>query len=280
MVKIREAIDECMCIIGDNVENAGFEAVVLAQSILGKDRLWLKIHGEDEMSEDIYQSLRDFAVRRASGEPSAYITGHREFMSLDFCVNNSVLIPRPDTEILVEKVIGESEGKKLRILDMCTGSGAIACSLAYYLPNCEVTGVDISDKALEIAGLNAERLKVNKRVSLFACDVLSATDFGGMYDIVVSNPPYIESAVIDTLSHEVKDFEPLIALDGGASGLEFYKAIIKSIHCCLKKGGMAYFEIGFNQAEAVVNIMNGKFCNIHVSDDYAGNNRVICGQLI
>ena len=134
MVKISEAIDECRKILNGSVEDAGFEAYVLAQAVLGMDKLALRMHSEDGISDELYDKLISCAGRREAGEPSAYITGLREFMSLDFEVNKNVLIPRPDTEILVETVIEKYKSSDVRILDICTGSGAIACSLAYYIP--------------------------------------------------------------------------------------------------------------------------------------------------
>jgi len=280
MVRIADAVEECRRILSGSTDDAGFEVSVLAQEVLEMDRLKLRVHCDDEISNEQYTSLISFAKRRAGGEPSAYIIGHREFMSLDFEVNPDVLIPRPDTEILVEEVIGKYAGSKVRVLDICTGSGAIACSLAHYMNEAVVVGLDISNAALEVASSNARRTSTSDRVSFLCADALNMPGSLGEFDVVVSNPPYIETATITSLSRTVRDFEPMLALDGGADGLTFYKKIVSDIDRFLKKGGELYFEIGYNQADAVCEIMREKFSGINVIKDLAGNNRVVCGQLV
>lgn len=280
MVKICDALKACVEILDGSVEDARFEAEVLAQSVFGMDKLMLRIHLRDEVDEGLCERLLEYAKRRSLGEPTAYITGLREFMSIDFKVNQNVLIPRPDTEILVEAVIDKYKNEKINILDICTGSGAIACSLARYIEKAEVLGVDISEEALEVAEENAEFTSTGGRVKFKKADALNLPIELGEFDVVVSNPPYIEKATIKTLEKTVKDFEPLIALDGGEDGLEFYREIVAKIERCLKPGGELYFEIGFNQGKAVAGIMSKKFGKINILKDLSGNDRVVFGQLV
>jgi len=214
-----------------------------------------------------------FVKRRASNEPLGYILNHKEFMSLDFYVDENVLIPRPDTEILVEEVISYFDGKSPVITDMCTGSGAIAVSLAKYIPGAKVTGLDISPEAVKIAGINAEKNGVLKNCSFGIHDVLKPYDV--VADAVVSNPPYIPAKDIETLDETVRSFEPRLALDGGDDGLLFYRAIVKNSQTALKKGGLIAFEVGCNQAEDVAKLMEEDFCDIGVICDLAGIERVV-----
>jgi len=280
MVKIKDCLKMGTDILKSSLDMPKFEAEVLLAHILGKDRLYLTAFGDREISSDVEKDFYEKCQRRALGEPSAYILGEKEFMSLSFEVNPSVLIPRPDTELLVELICEEYKGKDKKILDLCTGSGAIACSLAHFLPECSFTATDISEKALATAKKNAKRNKVDERINFIISDALQKTDFGEMFDIVVSNPPYIESSVIPTLERNVKDYEPLLALDGGDDGLIFYRKIVDNIDASLKLGGELYFEIGFNQAQSVSEIMQEKFCDIQVIKDLAGHDRVVKGQLI
>ncbi len=280
MVKIADALEKCVEILSGKVDDERFESDVLAQAVLGMDKLMLRIHSRDEIDSEKFGKLLSFAKRRSEGEPSAYITGFREFMSLDFKVDKRVLIPRPDTEILVEAVIDKYRDSKINVLDICTGSGAIACSVAHYVKNANVTGLDISDGALEVAALNANLTATSERVNFIKYDALNICADLGEFDVVVSNPPYIESQVIKTLNKTVRDFEPSIALDGGDDGLVFYRKIVSKIDKCLKKGGELYFETGYNQAQAVAGIMNEKFGKINILKDLSGNDRVVFGQLV
>lgn len=194
---------------------------------------------------------------------------------MDFIVDENVLIPRIDTEILVEKLIDEinSRSESVEVLDIGTGSGAIAITIAKET-KAKVTAVDVSPKALEIAKRNAELNQVN--VEFILSDLFE--NVGGCFDIIVSNPPYIESAEIDKLMPEVKDFEPILALDGGETGLKFYEKIVNSAPKFLKSNGKLFFEIGYNQGESVPNLMKGKFKNIKVIKDYSNNDRVVIGE--
>ncbi|MBQ4527992.1 MAG: peptide chain release factor N(5)-glutamine methyltransferase [Clostridia bacterium] len=279
MVILHTLLSQGVALLEKNTESPRFEAEVLMCEILKKDRLYLSVHRDDIICESAADKFMEFCKRRSLGEPSAYITGHREFMSLDFKVNKNVLIPRPDTEILTDKIITKYKNCNVSILDICTGSGAIAIALAFYMPSCKVYATDISDKALEVANENAENLLGNKKISFFKADALKKIHTDEKCDIVVSNPPYIESHVIETLDSDVKNFEPRLALDGGKDGLIFYDRIVNNIESVLAPGGELYFEIGFNQAKAVTDIMKTKFTNIQVTQDLAGLDRVVSGQL-
>ena len=219
-----------------------------------------------------YSKFIKIINKRASGIPYAYIVGHKEFMKLDFEVNKNVLIPRADTDILVTEVINLN---KKKILDMCTGSGCIAISLAKYIDGAKVDAVDISEKSLTIAEVNAKKNNVDVKFinsNLFE----KITD---KYDLIVSNPPYIKTSDLRDLQFEVKN-EPLKALDGGDTGLYFYKKIIKEATKFFNENGVLAFEIGYDQAEDVSNLLkeNG-YQNIKVIKDLSGNDRVIISNL-
>jgi len=219
----------------------------------------------------------DGLKRLENDEPISYITGTREFMGLDFSVNSSTLIPRPDTEILVEAVLNLTDGKTAKILDIGCGSGCIGISLAYYNKNAHITEIDISENALDTAKENAIKNGVNDRISFINMDILS--DFPTEeFDILVSNPPYIRSNVVPTLEKNVRDFEPLTALDGGDDGLIFYKRIIENEK--IKKNGYIAFEIGYDQGTEVSNLLEkcGKFGEITLLKDLAGNDRVVIAE--
>lgn len=213
--------------------------------------------------------------------PIQYITNHQEFMKLDFYVDENVLIPQPDTEILVEEVLKyvdqnlKTNNHTIKILDICTGSGAIAISLAKYIENSEVTATDISNKAIQIAKLNAEKNLVHKKINFIESDMFTNIPLEH-YDIIVSNPPYIETSIIPTLSKEVQK-EPHIALDGGVDGLDFYKTIIDNSTHYLNTDGKVFLEIGYNQKQSLFDLINKSYPNKipECIKDLSGNDRVI-----
>ena len=213
--------------------------------------------------------------------PIQYITNHQEFMKLDFYVDENVLIPQHDTEILVEEVLKyvdqnlKTNNHTIKILDICTGSGAIAISLAKYIENSEVTATDISNKAIQIAKLNAEKNLVHKKISFIESDMFTNIPLEH-YDIIVSNPPYIETSIIPTLSKEVQK-EPHIALDGGVDGLDFYKTIIDNSTHYLNTDGKVFLEIGYNQKQSLFDLINKSYPNKipECIKDLSGNDRVI-----
>ena len=228
--------------------------------------------------EDDVTRIIKMAERIKNGEPLQYVTGTTEFMSLKFNVRPGVLIPRPDTETLVEKAISMLKNKKSpAVLDIGTGSGCVGISIAKYLSGAEVTLLDISDTALSVAKENAEENSVG--VSFIKCDILSEIPVG-KYDMIVSNPPYIRPEVIETLDVNVRDHEPHLALDGGADGLVFYRRISGIAKKLLRNGGMIAYEVGYDQADDVVKILedNG-FYNAEKTKDLCEIDRVVSGYL-
>lgn len=259
------------------VVEAKLDARLLLEYICHTDRNTLLVHGDSErnaMEEQFYSMCIE---KRAARIPLQHITGEQEFMGLTFRVNEHTLIPRQDTEILVEEGMRHMfDG--MRILDMCTGSGCILLSLLKYSNECEGTGVDISKEALKVAEENAERLGLK-------AEFIQGDLFENLpdmkYDMIISNPPYIETAVIETLMPEVREHEPIQALDGMENGLFFYQRIVEKAGGFLTKGGWLLFEIGYNQGEAVRELMKEKgFQNIEIVKDYAGLDRVVLGQFI
>ena len=229
-----------------------------------------------ELTEGEERLFNELVSRRAAGEPVAYIVGEKEFMGLSFSLNKDTLIPRPDTETVVEFLLEKYKGRTPEILDLCCGSGCIGISLCRFLPGAKAVLADIADGALKASEENAGRHGLSDRVTVKRLDVLTE-EFGGGYDIIVSNPPYIPSAVTDTL--EVTKTEPRLALDGGESGLDFYRAITPKAMRALKSGGTLAYEIGYDQSESVSSILreNG-FVNVLVRKDYGGNFRLAAGE--
>ena len=211
--------------------------------------------------------------------PIAYVTGETEFMSLPFLINRQVMIPRPETEILVEEALSKLQSAAL-VIDMCTGCGNIAVSLAKY-SSCVIKAVDISKSALEVAQRNAALNGVQGLISFFEGDMfapLAQNRLEGEIDLVISNPPYVRRHEIPELACEVRDFEPHIALDGGEDGLRFYRAICRDSWKFLRPGGHLAVEVGYDQAEFVCNIFKEHFNSIKVTKDYAGIERIVIAQ--
>lgn len=259
------------------VVEAKLDARLLLEYICHTDRNTLLVHGDSERNAMEAQFYSMCIEKRAARIPLQHITGEQEFMGLTFRVNEHTLIPRQDTEILVEEGMRHMfDG--MRILDMCTGSGCILLSLLKYSNECEGTGVDISKEALKVAEENAERLGLK-------AEFIQGDLFENLpdmkYDMIISNPPYIETAVIETLMPEVREHEPIQALDGMEDGLFFYQRIVEKAGGFLTKGGWLLFEIGYNQGEAVKELMKEQgFQNIEIIKDYAGLDRVVLGQFI
>lgn len=264
-------------IASELTDNAYFEAEQIVMRALGIDRVQLITDGGRKVTASEKEAADALLFRRKKGEPLAYILGECEFMSLPFCVGDGVLVPRADTETLAESVINRARGDE-KILDICAGSGCVGISLAHFLKNTEVTLLDISDKAISACKKNIETNCVHDRVHIKKCDILTEYPCD-KFNIIVSNPPYIETAVIDTLAAEVRDFEPRIALDGGRDGLVFYRRITEIAPRMLFGGGILAFEIGFDQGEAVSTLMQKNFINIEIIKDLAGNDRVVIGNI-
>jgi release factor glutamine methyltransferase len=262
------------------IENEAAESWFLMEFACGIDRSFYFLHEADEMSPEDEQKLSELAQRRCSHIPLQHLTGEQEFMGLPFWVNEHVLIPRQDTEILVEealKKIPKADAKKgpYRVLDLCTGSGCIAISIASFCPHTEVSACDISREALLVAQRNGQRNGVS--VQFVQSDLFS--QIHEKYDMIVSNPPYIPSAVIPTLMPEVRDFEPKGALDGMEDGLFFYRKIVRESLDYLMPHGELLFEIGHDQAQAVSDLMReNNFYDIKVIKDLAGLDRVVTGR--
>ena len=261
------------------VGEAQLNARLLLEYVCHTNRNDLLVHGDRIMEDVCKDRYLELIGRRAEHIPLQYLTGVQEFMGLEFAVNEHVLIPRQDTEILVEEVMRELHDG-MRILDMCTGSGCILLSLLHYSNECQGTGVDISKQALMLAEENGHRILGEYAGVEWICGDLFE-NVTGRYEFIVSNPPYICSGVIPTLMPEVKDHEPFNALDGGGDGLSFYRRITEEGRSFLVSGGILYFEIGYDQAEAVCGIMEqAGFCSVKVVKDYAGLDRVVYGTYI
>lgn len=256
------------------IPEAKLDARLLLEYVCNTDYSTLFAHPDREISDAESSRYQELIERRSKREPVAYILGKWDFMGLTFSVNENVLIPEQDTEILVEEALRFFEDG-MKVLDLCTGSGCIALSLLNYTNDTKAVCTDISDAALAVATENAALLGLGERTEIIKADLFPAK--GEKFDIVVSNPPYIASDVIETLAPEVKDYEPRLALDGDADGLTFYKRIIENIGDYLYSNGYLFLEIGYDQAEAVKELMeaNGKFHDITVLKDYAGNDRVV-----
>lgn len=254
----------------------------LLQKVLDVDRLYILLNLDKSLSDDEEKLFNKFIEERLSNRPIAYIVENREFMGLDFYVKEGVLIPRPDTEVLVEEVIELCKDKgPINILDIGTGSGAITVSLAKYLVNAKITSVDISDIALEIGEKNAQSNDVDDRITFIKSDLFTNIDKDMKFDIIVSNPPYIKKEVIETLDKQVKDFEPYNALEGGIDGLDFYRAITTQGKNYINKGGILAYEVGHDQSEDVSKLMEKDgYTNIYTRKDLQQIDRVVIGSVL
>ncbi len=268
-------------LIQAGIDEATLDARLLLEYVCGTDRNTLLAHGDREVTEKEYGCYCDLIVKRAGHIPLQHLTGEQEFMGLTFVVNNKVLVPRQDTEVLVEEALRHLHDG-IRILDMCTGSGCILLSLLQYSNDCTGTGVDLSPEALKTAEANYRRLR-EQRPEMEACfiesDLFAGLHNGEQYEMIVSNPPYIRTDVIDTLMPEVREHEPWMALDGREDGLYFYREITRRAGEYLTRGGMLFYEIGYDQAKDVCKIMeNEGFREIEVVKDFAGLDRVVYGN--
>ena len=276
---IKETLTKGMIMLkSNNIESPKLKARLLLQYILKKSIQYLIVYDNEEVGKKEQWEYFVNIEKLTKGVPLQHITHTQEFMKMDFYVDENVLIPRPDTEILVEEVIQIARTMdKPRILDLCTGSGAIAISIAKYVPNAVVYAVDISEKALEVAVENSRRLKAN--VKFIKSNLFK--DLKEMkFDIIVSNPPYIKKDDIQFLSDEVQK-EPEIALDGGYDGLDFYRKIINNGYEYLKFNGYICLEIGYDQKIDVIELIENeeKYIDTYCKRDLYGNDRVIVTKL-
>ena len=255
------------------IQEAALDARLLLEEVCRTDRNTLLVHGDRAVTEEEETQFRIFIERRSAHEPLQQITGWQEFMGLRFSVTEDVLVPRQDTETLVEEVMRYLRDG-MEILDVCTGSGCILLSLLRYSNGCRGVGCDISEKALAVAAQNAKELGISAQ--FIQSDLFESIE--GRFEYIVSNPPYIRKDVIPTLMEEVRDHEPLIALDGGEDGLDFYRKITREATEHLYSGGMLFFEIGYDQGEAVKLLMEEEgYEEVTVSQDLAGLDRVVYG---
>jgi len=261
--------------------SAYLDAQILLCHIAGLSKVDIIRDRDKSLGEDISERFFQLIEERKMGKPIQYITGHQEFMGLDFYVHENVLIPRPDTEILVEKVLQLLKNKdNLEIADVCTGTGAIAVSLAYYIPDSFVYASDISHHAVECCRRNIDKHGLESRMKLLQGDLLEPLfeeGLEGRLDALVSNPPYISKNDMETLPLSVRGFEPHLALYGGGEGLDFYIRILKDAARLLKKGGLLAFEIGYDQGPALTKLIEdkGSYKNIRIEKDLAGLDRVV-----
>lgn len=259
----------------ENIPDAKTDVRLLFDILIEKDRGFLLTHGTDDMPDDELSKIEEAIEKRAKHIPLQHITGVQDFMGLTFKVSDKVLIPRFDTECLVEEVMRECcDGAK--VLDVCTGSGCIIISLTHYINDLEAYALDISEDALLVAKENAKDL--GKNVTFIKSDLFSEIEEKN-FDYILSNPPYIRSEEINNLMDEVKNHDPMLALDGGDDGLDFYRRIAKDARDYLKLGGRLFFEIGFDQGESVSEILeNNGYKDIKVIKDYSSNDRVVCAS--
>ncbi|CEN74538.1 N5-glutamine S-adenosyl-L-methionine-dependent methyltransferase [[Clostridium] sordellii] len=278
---IREILIKYMEKLSSISDTPKLDTEILLQKALGDvDRLYIQLNLDKKLSNEELKCFNEMINDRLNGRPIAYIVKNREFMALDFYVEEGVLIPRPDTEPLVEEVIELSKGMKdVTIVDIGTGSGAISVSLAKYIKNSYVYSLDISDKALSIGKKNAVNNEVDDKIEFIKSDVFTGIkDRNIKLDIIVSNPPYIKKEDIKTLHTQVKDYEPYIALEGGEDGLDFYRTITEESLKYLKSNGILAFEVGHDQANDVCTIMkNHGYKKIYTKKDLQGIDRVVIG---
>ena len=273
-MKIKELVDRSLKKLSNaEVEDFRNKFFILTEKKLNLSKEVILSHGDNEIDVDKYEMLEPYLDKIIEGIPVQYLVNEQEFYGLKFFVNENVLIPQPDTEIIVEEALNIiSDGD--RVLDLCTGSGVIGVTIANK-KNVNVVASDISKKALEVAKINADNLGDSK-VTLVESNLFENID--GKFNVIVSNPPYIKKDVIKTLSKEVQN-EPIIALDGGIDGLDFYKKIVEEAINYLEDGGYLLLEIGYDQKEEVLNlVINKNYIDIRVRKDLSNNDRVVIMQ--
>ncbi|MCI7062895.1 MAG: peptide chain release factor N(5)-glutamine methyltransferase [Lachnospiraceae bacterium] len=260
-------------LIRAEIEDADCDAWILLEYISGLDRARFFLYEQETVPTDVITKYTEMLEQRSCHIPVQHLTGSQEFMGLEFMVTPDVLIPRQDTELLVETVLPYVKGKK--VLDVCTGSGCIAISLALLGQTSATDAVDISEKALKVAKINAGRL--HAPVDFYQGDLLE--DIKGTYDVIVSNPPYIASGELQKLMPEVHDHEPELALDGGTDGLDFYPRLLQEVTKHLAPGGIFAVEIGYDQGVAVREMFRrNHFEDVKCHQDLCGKDRVIIGR--
>jgi len=275
-------------LLAQQVPSAQLAAEVLLMQVLGRDRTYLYSHPDEEVPPQAFERYSRLIAERATGKPTQYITGHQAFWGLDFEVTPDVLIPRPETEHIVECVLelarqqGHAKDACLRIVDVGTGSGCIALSVASEFPRAILFGVDISRAALVVASRNAVRLDMPERVKFLESDLLTRlmeSDFAGTFDFVLSNPPYVGKHEVDKVQREVRDFEPRLAWGGDLEqGEEIYERLFPQAQQALKPGGHVVVEIGYNMRETVLALLGEEWDEAKVTPDLAGIPRVVSAK--
>ena len=259
-------------LVAQDIEDASLESEVLLRHVLHINRVQLYQDLDRELLNEQFEAYLGLVERRLKGEPSAYITGHREFYGIDFCVDPRVLIPRPESELLVERALMLAQRKTITsIADVGTGCGALAVSLALQLPSVRVYATDISPEALEVAGANCRKHGVLERIELIHCEMVDAVP--EPVDLIVANLPYVRTEDITSMS----GFEPHLALDAGADGLDRIRRLCLEVNSKLRPGGALLVEIGKGQGKAVADLLRGVFpaARIEITPDLAGIERVV-----
>ena len=280
-MNIKQAIEKgAINLKVSNIESPKIKARMLMQFILNVPRQYIIVNDMKELTQSQEKEYFESIQKLTKNIPIEHITNQKEFMKLNFFVDENVLIPRQDTEILVEEVI--KIAKKInskKILDLCTGSGAIGISLAKYIEKSEITATDISEDAIRVANKNAIMNNVEDKITFIKSDLFNNIP-NNKYDIIVSNPPYIKKEIIKTLEKQVQN-EPILALDGGEDGLDFYRKIIKQSYEYLKYGGYLCLEIGYDQKIDVIELLENeeKYINIYSKKDLYGNDRIVIAEL-
>ncbi len=275
-MNIGKAILEATYLLSKNgIKSSQLDSEILMSQIIKKDRKFVILNLEKKLKKSLFESFKEIIHERSCGKPIAYLTGKKNFWSNEFIINKNVLIPRPDTEIIIEEVLRFSKYKnKLNILEIGVGSGCILLTILNEKRNFRGIGIDISKKCLELSKLNALNIGLKNQVKFIKSDV---DNFNyGKYDLIVSNPPYIESVNLRKLGKEVSNFEPKLALDGGLDGLSAIRKVVKKSSELIKKNGKLILEIGYNQKKKVKQILKDKGFYINkVLKDYANNDRCI-----
>lgn len=281
-MNIKEAIELGIKLLKENkIQEPVLKCKIILANILQKKKEYLLINENEIIDKTIEEKYNKQIEKLCNHIPLQYITNKQEFMGIDFYIDENVLIPQPDTEILVEEAISickkENINKTIQILDLCTGSGAIGISIAKNIENASILLSDISIKALDVANKNIERTGIcstKNKIDVVQSDLFE--NINNKFDVIVSNPPYIKTEIINTLDKEVQN-EPLIALDGGQDGLEIYRKIIAESYKYLNKDGYLCLEIGYDQKEEVIELLNRskKFKDIYSKKDLAGNDRIV-----
>lgn len=265
------------------VEGYTLEARLLVATAAGKTTQELLRDLSLYTTSEVSEKVAALTERRISGEPVAYITGAWEFYGLPMVITTDVLVPRMDTELLVDAAKELLNGRKMdaRVLDLCCGSGCITCAVGHELPAARIVAVDISAKALEVARKNIAANRLSSRAICMQADATASPPMSmGQFDMIISNPPYVRSADMRKLDPSVRDFEPAWALDGGKDGLKFYKSIIKFWKALIRPGGFLLFEVGEGQAESVKEMMlTGGFRSVSSKLDTLGVERVVIGRM-